>query len=748
MTMSDIIRHTPRFVQPAADLGWDRNVGNPGPAASGISIRDILHALWRRKFRFAAIFAALLLPAAYVIANLPSVYTADAMLVLRMREPHFEELDSARGPSTLSAEANMDLIRSEIQIFTSKELAKQVVLDMHLDKPADQVDEPSIMQAAIAYLRRVTGWQKPAVASTAEQQLENAVKNYRQQLSAFNDGKSFVISVSYSAKDPIMAKEILADHIRFYLADQIAEKETTLDSVHSWLEVELARLSAEVQASEQQLLQFRGTHNLLRSGGETVASHELDDLVTQLSRARTDLFVKQARLHDIQSVGHGNADTTVLASPTIQKSREQEGELSAKLAELGNMYGADNPKIRSAAAALAAARASVAAEVSRMAKAAQNDVNVASSNVTALQKEVNDLSQAASASELTDLSKAQLQRETDADRQLYGDLLRRSKQIEIQRKVQQEPDARVASTSAASFTPSSPHRTILLAISAGFFAMLSGGVTLFLDRSRFHSRSLLEIEAVCRIPGLTSVPNARSLRSRRAFPRLPDPRSVFALSLQTLRNSLAFYAGGIQPQVVAFTSALPGEGKTFLAAFYAQSLAESGMKVLLVDGDLRQSRLTELLNIKLDEGIDHVPADSADLNLDQCVYRVEKGHFDVLLLARGMANPQTMLGSPAFSRLIDKARGRYDFIIFDTPPIAAVDDALPLAKLADATVLIIRWGQTSHDVVRGTIKRLSLGGGRVTGAVLNAVDMAEYQSSSRDLEAFRPLRSSYIRHER
>ena len=164
----------------------------------------------------------------------------------------------------------------------------------------------------------------------------------------------------------------------------------------------------------------------------------------------------------------------------------------ARLAELGNMYGADNPKIRSVAAALAATRANVAAEIDRMAKAAQNDVNAASSNVAALQKEVNNLSQAASASELTDLSKAQLQRETDADRQLYGDLLRRSKQIEIQRKIQQEPDARVASTSAASFTPSSPHRALLLAVSAGFFAMLSGGMTLFLDRSRFHSRSLLE----------------------------------------------------------------------------------------------------------------------------------------------------------------------------------------------------------------------------------------------------------------
>ena len=223
---------------------------------------------------------------------------------------------------------------------------------------------------------------------------------------------------------------------------------------------------------------------------------------------------------------------------------------------------------------------------------------------------------------------------------------------------------------------------------------------------------------------------------------------MFALSLQTLRNSLAFYAGGVQPQVVAFTSALPGEGKTFLAAFYAQSLAGSGKKVLLVDGDLRQSRLTELLDIKLDGAIDHASADATDLDLDRCVYRVEKGHFDVLLLAKGMANPQTLLGSPAFSRLIDKARNRYDFIIFDTPPIAAVDDALPLAKLADATVLVIRWGQTPQDVVRGTIRRLSLGGGRVTGAVLNAVDMADYQSSSRDLEAFRPLRSSYIRHER
>ncbi len=733
----------------APDFGWNNgSMGGPGAEGGrGLTVKDILRTLWRRKLRWALICFVLLVPAVYYILSLPASYTADAMLVLRTRAPITEELQTTTNPVTPTTEGTMNLIRSEMQILTSQTIAERVILDLHLNQPAAAA-EPSKLHEFANQIRRMVGLDVNSPGNPEELQLEQAVKNYRQHFSAFNDGKSFVILVSFSAKAPLLAKQVLADHLRFYLADQVKEKEIALDSVHEWLETELVRLADKVQSSDQQLLQFRGSHNLLRTGGETVVSHELSGLVTQLDQARSDLVQKQSRLQDIRNAGNGTSDSTVLQSPLIQKQRQDEELLLSRFAELNNKYNADHPAVRATAAALAATKQSIAAETERLSRAALNDVNVAAANVAVLERQVSGLSKDASVSELTDLSQAQLQREANADRQLYDDLLRRSKQIEIQRQVQQEPDSRVASAPSVSFSPSSPHRAMLMAASTGLFAVLSACFTVFLERGRFQSRSLLAIEAICRVPGLTSVPNVRSVQGRRAFLRLPDPRSVFALSLQTLRNSLSIYSNGTQPKVVAFTSALPGEGKTLLSAFYAQSLAFIGFKVLLIDTDMRQSRLRAMLKASVSLGLEDLLGGKPGLTLAQCVHKVDRGLFDALISARSVANPQALLSSPAFATLVEQAREAYDFVIIDTPPIAAVDDALPVAKLADATAIVIRWGSTPHDVVRAAVRRLDLAGGRVTGAVLNAVDMGEYQASSHDLEAYRPLRSSYIRHER
>ena len=740
-------RYIPALANSVQDLGWDAATAAwPPPRMRGLSIATLVKALWRRKIWFVLFFVLLLAPATYIILQLPPTFKAEALLVLRLREPHFEDIQSVWERSQLSAEANMNLIRSEIQVLTSNELAQRVVLDLHLDEDASRQKPDSILHTVVETLRQRLGWTAPPTPISKEQRLEEAIKAYQTHFTAFNDGKSFVISVAFSADSPDVAKKILADHLRFYLADQITEKEMALNGVHNWLEVELAKLSTKVQASEQQLQQFRGAHNLLRSGGETVDGHQLDDLVTQLSHARADLLLKQSRLQDMQGASRGSADGAMLASPVVQQGREQEAALTSQLAEMSRKYGADYPAVRSRAAALAAIRASIANELNRLARTAQADVNVASSNVQSLQKAVDELGKAAGMSELTDLSKAQLQRETDADRQLYGELLRRAKQIDIQRQIQQEPDAHVASTPSASFIPASPHRSMLMLISACLAAGVSGLASLFIDRRHWHSRSLLEIEAICRIPGFTSVPQVRAVRNKKLpLPARMDPRSVHALSLQTLRNSLAFHAGGRPPQTVAFTSALPGEGKTFLSASYAHSLAMAGHRVLLIDADMRQSGLAALFKVMPAVGIQS--ALLGQISLAECVRRVAGLKFDILVSEQRLENPQDLLQSPAFAQLLQKVRAAYDFIVFDTPPIAAVDDALPVVKVADATVLVIRWSRTPHDVVRAAVRRLHLGGANIMGAVLNAVDMSEYQSSSQDLEAYRPLRSTYIVHQ-
>ncbi len=769
--MSELVRRDPKKNLALPDLGWASDPQRPSHPPGVIALRNLIKSLLRRKTRLICIFILLSIPVDLVIFRLPKLYTAEALLVLRVHDRGQVEIRPDLNGNDPSSDASMNLIRSEIQVLTSRDLAQRVVVDMKLDQQEPHNADAGSVNVVTQYVRNYTGIDLGEVRRTISQAedfvkgvmgldlskagsvedraLEQAVNSYRSHFSAFNDGKSFVINISYGASDPERAKEILQRHLQYYIESQISEKEAALKSVELFLDTELSKMAANIQQGEQQLQQFRASHNLLRSGGETVVSHQLSDLVARLGAASADLAARQARLQDIKNAGNG--DSGVLASLTIQHAREQEALLAAKLAEIKAKFGAEYPTVQTTAAALAATRAGIANEVARIASGAQNDVNVARANVQSLQAQMSLLTQAGSASEMNDLSIAQLQRETDATRVLYGEMLRRSKQIEIERQVRQEADVRVASEPSASLNPTSPKRMLLLLGSSGAVAIISAGLTLLLDSRRLRSRSLLEIEDNCGIAGLASLPHVRMPRQRRGTfsyhidpNSVIDPQSVFSLSLQTLCNSLAFYAGGSQPRTVTVTSALPGEGKTFIALYYAQALASSGLRVLIIDGDLRQSCLAERLKMRFEAGLEAVLTGSAPLA--EAVCTVPGLSVDALFSSRLLVNPQRVLSSSAISKLLDEATRLYDVIVIDTPPIAAVDDALPIAKVCEATLLVMRWGCTPYDVVRASVRRLHIGGAKVTGAVLNDVNMAEYQSSSLDLEAYRPLYSNYIKY--
>jgi capsular exopolysaccharide synthesis family protein len=175
--------------------------------------------------------------------------------------------------------------------------------------------------------------------------------------------------------------------------------------------------------------------------------------------------------------------------------------------------------------------------------------------------------------------------------------------------------------------------------------------------------------------------------------------------------------------VIIITSALPQEGKTTTSINCAVVLAQKGVRVLLIDADLRRPSIHKTLGMGPRSGLSNVLTGSA--TLQQAIARSPMlPSLSVLPAGTPPPNPAELLASANMRDVLEELRGQYDHIVVDTPPTLSVTDAVVLSPRADAIVLVIRSGQTTKQALRRSRDILMQVNAKVSGVLLNAVDLS------------------------
>lgn len=188
---------------------------------------------------------------------------------------------------------------------------------------------------------------------------------------------------------------------------------------------------------------------------------------------------------------------------------------------------------------------------------------------------------------------------------------------------------------------------------------------------------------------------------------------------KTLRTNVQFCGNDVK--VVAITSSAPNEGKSTVTFNLAVSMAESGKKVLFIDGDLRKSVLIGRYKInKAIKGLTQYLSGSEEL--DSVIYDTNVENMDMIISGPVPPNPAELLSGEKFSKLIEEVRDKYDFVIIDTPPIGRVIDAAIIASRADGVLFIVSQGSISYKYAQKQIEQLRKSGCRILGAIINKVD--------------------------
>lgn len=186
-----------------------------------------------------------------------------------------------------------------------------------------------------------------------------------------------------------------------------------------------------------------------------------------------------------------------------------------------------------------------------------------------------------------------------------------------------------------------------------------------------------------------------------------------------LRTNIEFT--GIENKVICITSCVKNDGKSSVSYNLARILADNDKKVLLIDGDMRNSVLPEKVGISRNlKGLSHFLAGKE--NMMDTIYSTNHKHLFLMPTGVLPKNPTELLNKPRLSQLIEASRQAFDYVIIDTPPLGPVIDAAVIAKEADGSILVLSSGKISRKVARGVKNQLEQANSNILGVVLNKVD--------------------------
>jgi len=232
----------------------------------------------------------------------------------------------------------------------------------------------------------------------------------------------------------------------------------------------------------------------------------------------------------------------------------------------------------------------------------------------------------------------------------------------------------------------------------------------------------LSEEVVGQIPAIT----IRKSKGQLGLSVLEKQRFEFLESFRNIRASLLFKNnGGAKPKTIILTSSVPEEGKSTVALYLAATMALGNSRVLLVDADMRRGTLHECFGAAPGPGL----AEILNRETTAACAMVRPELDDLALLPSGTAkrNPGELVLSSEWSSFLTEARQQFDYILVDTPPVLATDDAASLAPKVDGVLFVVRGSFTSARMARGALDLLRQRHVRVLGAIFNRAVASPYE---------------------
>jgi capsular exopolysaccharide synthesis family protein len=279
----------------------------------------------------------------------------------------------------------------------------------------------------------------------------------------------------------------------------------------------------------------------------------------------------------------------------------------------------------------------------------------------------------------------------------------------------------VLESSVASSSPFFPSKRVV-ALSA-FIGWIIVSLALIIVRYLLYNEitSMNEIMKHIKLPLLGIVPNYKDIIPISQLIVDKKPKSIIAESLRSIRSNLDFLSKSDGSKLMAITSTISGEGKTFVALNLAGIIAFSEKKVVILDLDMRKPKIHVGFGVPNDKGMSTILIGRN--TIDECIYKSSLNNLDFITAGPVPPNPSELIISSRMVEILDQLKERYDVVVADNPPIGLVTDGIRIIKIADYPIYVFRENYSKRNFVQNVRKLISDNNISNLNIVLNAVDI-------------------------
>jgi len=559
------------------------------------------------------------------------------------------------------------------------------------------------------------------------------IGNLRSHLTIARVPRTQMITISYVSPSPKLSADIVNTLESEFIKNNFVAHYSSTQQVTNWLTGQIDDLRAIVQDSQDKMVDLQKKLGISAlDPSHSMIVQEISNLEKGASDATEDRVLEEARFRILESLPPEriqDGQTPVSMEGTgglLENLRSQRATAAAELARQQPLYGPNYPTVKQLNGQIKALDREIATEEKAVINKARDAYGIAHAAEDkakgVLDNRVRELY-----GQRDDIVKYELlTEEYESNRHMYESILARLREAAVDAGLDSADisvvDLASVPTGASSMSP------VTMAELGFIFGLFAGlALALLLERMDTRMRDSKQIQELLGVPAIAIVPqtnwkNKGSETDAATGPEiLWDARSSFAESMRVFRTSIQLSSTSRESRVIAITSCQPGEGKSTLSMNLAAALAQGGKKVVLVDTDMRRPSVFWRLGLSDRKGLSEYLTGLEPLD---GIIQTHKTLPSLDVIPSGICPPlpADLLASDQMKKFVEALRGRYEYVIFDSPPALSVTDPLIVASVADGLVLVIRQGYCTRAMLSRAGEIFRDVGVKVYGFVLNGVD--------------------------
>lgn len=717
--------------------GYGYGYGDHGPSAfDGAYLHRYMAALYRRRRIAIAVPLVIVCAAvAYLLVATP-IYEARAKVLI---EPDVPNVVSFKDVMEENA-SKLEYYQTQMQILRSRTLARKTIDTLDLWNDPEIAPKPENlprlarmsrdMKTAFASMfGRLSGGSEPATGVKKEAEAQSrAVSEFLNRLTLTYRADNRILEVGYLSVDPGKATRVANAIARNYIDESLDVKYRAAKDASDWLNQQIAEVRKQVEASETSAQRYREVNgDISVSDQQNIVLQKLSDLNAAATRAKMERLDAEALYRQLQAVEKDPAalDTlpVILSNTFVQKLKTDLADLQSEEVKMSQKFGDRYPDLLKLRSAMARVQQQIRAEVEKIAQSVGKQYEAALAKERNFAAALEQQRQQALTIDRRAVQYNELQREATSNRQVFEGLLQRAKETGIASELKAS-NIRIVDPAETPLRPAWPQKMPILLFALVFGVPVGAAAAIGRELVDDRIKTPDDVKTILGLTFLGFAPAVRPSTFKNHGPLVNNGVSpVFAEAFRTVRANVFLSAAGNGTRILLVTSTGPNEGKTVVSSNLAVSLAQAGRRVLLVDADLRMSKVHRVFEEPLEPGFSDVL--TGRMPIRDAIRPSRIAGLSILTAGATPERPGDLFEMPDFERTLKSVEHDFDFIVIDSPPVLAVSDAIGIVHVSGGVVFVVGAQMARRRAVQAAIEQLDAADANILGAVLSRVHVEE-----------------------